>query len=161
MNNHFPGFEATPTERAHLNNHTLTRQLELEAAMCAWEYFLENTPPNWPEGAGQLRLCAGAIASAIHYGWCITTREEKDYLHGSYDWDFVPWFIKTCVDMQSPGATVSGSPDLAPDWVDMCRKHNQPTAYQLLRDAKQLLNLIPNFCGSYDLAARIERFLIS
>ncbi len=137
-----------------LNKHTLTREIELEAAMCAWEHLIETKPNNWPEGLGQLRLCAGAIASAIHYGWVICTNGTDEYLYGAYDWDFVPWFIENCVIFDNQQAYVHGTPDLVSNWIELCIAHNKPTAEGLLGEARYILD---QYCKT-EIVAKIDAY---
>lgn len=96
-----------------------TREIELEAAMCAWEHAQTNI--NWEHGAGQLRYCCGNLAEAIHIGYC-AAGEPDDV---AYDWEFVPWFLDNCVIWDTPQATVYGFPDLKLDWLQKCRELNQ------------------------------------
>jgi hypothetical protein len=134
MKNHFPA-----SQSRLLHQYPLTRELELDAAMCAWEYFLENPPKDWPEGSGVMRSCAGAIASAIHYGWIICIDGNKDYRDGCFDWAFVPWFIKTNVVMNHPDAYDHGDPMLKLDWVQQCLDHNKPQSDGGIRAIRDLL----------------------
>lgn len=151
MKNYFPQSHAKL-----LKEHPLNRELELEAAMCAWEHLMTR---DWEHGAGMLRMCAGAVASAIHYGYIICTKgNTEEYQYGAYDWDFVPWFVDTCVILDNEQAYAYGTPDLVPDWVTLCIQRNQPTAEDLLSEARQLLNSIPNQGERYHLAAKIDDY---
>jgi hypothetical protein len=134
MNNHFPA-----SQSKLLNQYPLTRELELDAAMCAWEYLLENPPEDWPEGSGVLRSCAGSIASAIHYGWIICIEGNKDYRNGCFDWAFVPWFIETNVILNHPDAYDFGDPMLKLDWVQQCLDHNKPQSDKGILAIRNLL----------------------
>lgn len=158
----------TAQEYSELGKHPFSKEIELEAAMCAWEAAWRPEDFEWEEGAGQLRLCCGAISYAIHIGYCVANVDDR--LDGyAYDWEFVPWFINNCVKWDSEAAFIYGTPQLVDNWVELCRNLDfstpdpepepEPSDEDLLREAVKIFNTIPNQHGSYDLAAKIDRRL--
>jgi hypothetical protein len=130
---------------------------ELEAAMCAWEHMLTKDDFDEYGGAGQLRYCCAQLAREINHAWAITiASNEGEYLHGCYDWDFVPWFLDNCVIWENCEAI------LAPDWVQQCQEHGRPelSDEELLLECRSAFNQIPNTpVGStttYSIAAKID-----
>ncbi|MCG7629030.1 hypothetical protein MHM88_14560 [Epibacterium sp. MM17-32] len=133
----------TEREHAELGKYPFTKEIELEAAMCAWEALIDRRKEPWEGGAAQGRYCCGNLALAIHIGYCVANVDDR--LDGfAYDWDFVPWFIGTCVKWDTAAAYISGTPELVDNWLDLCRTClvqpvPEPSDEDLLRDA---LNLI-------------------
>lgn len=151
----------TPAERRNLTD--FTREIELEAAMCAWEAVYSANQGPWEGGAAQQRYCCGSLAQALHVGYCIANVDDQ--LDGyAYDWEFVPWFIETCVIWDTADAYIHGTPLLVDDWVERCRRPDflpepEPSDEDLLKECRNLLNHIANQAGSYDLAAKLDRRL--
>jgi hypothetical protein len=120
----------TAAEQAELGKNPITKELELEAALCAWEHLLEvyrNNPDGFDYlgGAGQARMICAELAPAIHYGYHIANVDDKCH---AFDWDFVPWFMENCVVWDDKMIYVHRRPDLVPNWVELCREHGNPSA---------------------------------
>lgn len=105
--------------------------LEIEAAMCLWEAFdamTLNTAPSgifttFRENYGSAES-RSQMAHLIEPMLMVRAAFDADDWHmsglDSYDWDFVPWFLKNCVNA-SEGY---GNPffTLKPDWREICKK---------------------------------------
>jgi hypothetical protein len=91
----------------------------IDAAMCLWEAVLETNM--WADatedmgGACGKRDFCGQIAEECHLGWVIAS--DSDGFDMAFDWEFVPWFLKVCVDA---GAGVYLVPELVADWRERC-----------------------------------------
>jgi hypothetical protein len=146
----------TEPEHAALKESPFNQEIALEAAMCAWEHIFEvqrEKEENFDDfgGAGQARMCCGAIAEAIHIGYCIANIDDKQDGY-AYDWEFVPWFVNNCVILDDAQASIHGYPDLVPNWVALCRALDfdepkpepQPSDEDLLRMCRSVLNDMPN-----------------
>jgi hypothetical protein len=89
----------------------------IDAAMCLWEAVLEDDL--WADATddmggvcGKRDFCSG-IAEECHRGWAIASDSEGFDM--AFDWEFVPWFLKVCVDA---GAYLG--PELDADWREHC-----------------------------------------
>lgn len=155
----------TEKELAVLGEYRDMDYIKTEAALCAWEYLLDvySTREAGFEalnGTGQARMCCVSLGYAIHVGFCVASVDDR--LDGvAYDWEFVPWFMETCVIWNTADASLYGEPLLKDNWIDLCRRcfEPEPSDEDLLREAVKIFNLIPNQHGSYDLAAKIDRRL--
>ena len=159
----------TEREQAELGKNPFTKEIELEAAMCAWEATWSRDSFVWEDGSGQLRLCCGALAEAIHIGYCVANVDDR--LDGfAYDWDFAPWFMDNCVKWDNDAACIHGEPELVDNWLDLCRTcltvpepEPEPSDEELLKECLSALNEIPNTrfddTSTYDLAAKLSRRL--
>lgn len=117
----------TPPERKRLKKLAGGEYQRFEAAMCAYEHWCTSgyKPEGFKEGWGQLRYCCYSIAEAITIGYYVACDKEGNYCQGSFDWDFVPFFVTECVIWDTPEAYFDGKPKLAADWIDRCRKHKE------------------------------------
>lgn len=147
----------------------------MEAAMCAWEHLIEKRDPeNGMErfgGYGQARMCCASLAFPIHVGYCIASIDDK--LDGyAYDWEFVPWFLDTCVIWDTADSFIHGEPLLVDDWVELCRKLDfsaqpvpepQLSDEDFLRKCLSAFNELPNQrfddTDTYALAAALSKRL--
>lgn len=100
--------------------------LRMEAAMCMWEAVLEeagNMVPNLKDllkhkervGTVQMRHDLMPLVEAVHVGWNIHQMAAKDDPILPFDWGFVPWFLRACVDVAPEGIA------LKLGWEDLCR----------------------------------------
>jgi len=78
----------------------------VHAAMCIWEEMVTTTDGAWEatrENVGTVQMRAWVItilAPAAEAAWeaASSRAEAEDYDPGSYDWDFVPIWLRMCVD---------------------------------------------------------------
>lgn len=168
----------TEVEETAILKEPCTGFAEAEAAMCAFEFMSQDREGHgFYEGIGQLRYCCYELAEAIHVGFLLSLDEHGTYRHGSFDWDFVPWFCSTCVYWYNEEANIYGKPNLIDDWANACRAHGgnsiqprieppvvaEPTDEELLKAALLALNVLPNtrigqenYQFTYDLAATLS-----
>lgn len=133
-----------------------TDYILMEAAMCAWEHLLESEKYDFEDmgGFGQVRMCCASLAPYIHLAYCLANVDDQ--LDGyAYDWEFVPWFLDTCVIWDTPEAYIHGEPNLVKGWLEKCRRPD------FLPDPKdELLRKCLRALGdNQELAAEIERTL--
>jgi hypothetical protein len=74
----------------------VTREDEMEAAMCLWEAFLAN--PKYEQyrkvnGTANARLDVMALAKDCHLAWEVSGET------GAFDWDFVPEWLEENFDV--------------------------------------------------------------
>ena len=103
----------------------LTDPLRMEAAMVIWEAALEQD--GCPDGdLAALRDAVGAVQSRhlmmdlvtpLHIGWHVHERAAGADTLCPFDWEFTPWFLADCVEIDPELGAVS----LRPDWLDRCR----------------------------------------
>lgn len=120
----------TLDEMARATNDCDTPDLLMEAAQCAWEHALDchgSTNPKadthiaivkeWTEGAGcaEVRYQCRNLARPICIAYAIMGDDAASEM-GSYDWDFVPWFMRECVDWDNHTAV-----SLRGDWLTIVR----------------------------------------
>ena len=88
----------------------------MEAAQCAWEYFLDYWPTERENhGSTGMRYCARLLAPTILRAYDLAKAQDPGVLDGfSYDWEFVPWVIENLVIRASVP-----EPQLRPDWEEM------------------------------------------
>lgn len=109
----YVALDLTPAELEYLCTHPITDADKMDAAMCAWEFCLESDIFEfWPWGAVDLRSRCALLAPFIHIGYMVADASGYD---DAFDWEFVPWFMKTCVGL------TEGGHELTPDWLARCR----------------------------------------
>ena len=114
----------TDSERASLV-WPMTPELMMEAAMTLWEAVLEGEIIEDQKlalraykdrvGTVQLRHDIMTIVPMLHIGWQVHWIAAEGDLC-VFDWEFVPWFLNACADIDlTNGLTVK------PDWLAKCR----------------------------------------
>jgi len=108
---------------------------QMETALCIWEEMLEIRQKQKTlsvvekdihnlfesSGTGQARLCAVSLSIYADTGWGYVHESVKDMV--VHDWEFIPWFIRTCVIWNTSASYIyaNASNMMKPDWPMLCR----------------------------------------
>lgn len=93
--------------------------LRMEAARVLWEEALSNEAfldYRLGVGAVQFRHDLMVLVDPLHIGWHVHERAAGDAVLVPFDWEFTPWFLRSCVEFDPMGFIT-----LKPDWLDLCR----------------------------------------
>lgn len=114
-------------------NAMLYTEIQMEAAQCIWEAVLEDlmdyredTPINrfrstvgTPELRAQLRNLD--ILKACDDGWFMLEQNGTQDKMIPYDWEYVPFFVRNCLDWEY--AENTGTISLFPNWREIITNH--------------------------------------
>ena len=116
--------DLTPEERAGFV-WPMTDTLRMDAAMVLWEAAIYAFSALGPQplddhrarvGSVQTRHDLMALVEPLHIGWHVHQIAAGHDLMAPFDWEFAPWFLFTCTDVdEATGIT------LKTGWLDLCR----------------------------------------
>lgn len=116
----------TPEERLRLNAWPMSDQIRMEGAMVIWEAILDNfsADATWLQlrdtlGTVELRHALMPLVEAVHIGWSVHEHSAGGDVLVPYDWEFVPFFLSSCVDVHPLGQDAGVT--LRSGWLDTCR----------------------------------------
>lgn len=97
----------------------MSTELELEAAMAAWEVCIDNPSSEMETvrlvvGTAAMRHMVGTLVPYILEGWEITDKDKWE----CYDWSFVPYVLHMCVDWKSYDY-INCTVPLKPNWKEI------------------------------------------